>query len=273
MSTSQTSRAGLAHARTAGPISAPASIVDHARSRRPAGSTPRSIACRCTAGTRSRSSSTTRAATAPSSRRNTGTRGKPCPLAVVNGEDPALFIAGFEYLPAGASEYDFAGAIKGAPIEVFAGPVTGLPLPAQRGDHPRRRAAAAEPGDAAGRPVRRVHRLLRRRQAALPGDGGDGDPPPQRSDPARLAADEAAALPFRPAVPRRRHLEQSRDGRRHRRRRRVAARRAADDRGGAQAALRRPRQARRADRGRQQLHGPARGRGRRRRRSVRTSPT
>jgi len=58
-------------------------------------------------------------------------RGAPCPVAVVNGEDPALFIAGFEYLPAGACEYDFAGAIKGAPIEIFAGPVTGLPLPAQ----------------------------------------------------------------------------------------------------------------------------------------------
>jgi UbiD family decarboxylase len=56
--------------------------------------------------------------------------GKPCPVAVVNGEDPALFIAGFEYLPEGASEYDFAGAIKGAPIEIFPGPVTGLPLPA-----------------------------------------------------------------------------------------------------------------------------------------------
>jgi UbiD family decarboxylase len=56
--------------------------------------------------------------------------GKPCPVAVVNGEDPALFIAGFEYLAAGVSEYDFAGAIKGAPIEIFSGPVTGLPIPA-----------------------------------------------------------------------------------------------------------------------------------------------
>ena len=58
-------------------------------------------------------------------------RGKSCPVAVVNGEDPALFIAGFEYLPDGQSEYDFAGAIKGAPIEVLDGPLTGLPLPAQ----------------------------------------------------------------------------------------------------------------------------------------------
>src|ERR1019366_2260659 len=58
-------------------------------------------------------------------------RGKACPVAVVNGPDPALFIAGFEYLPEGQSEYDFAGAIKGAPIEVLNGPLTGLPVPAQ----------------------------------------------------------------------------------------------------------------------------------------------
>ncbi len=58
-------------------------------------------------------------------------RGESCPVAVVNGEDPALFIAGFEYLPAGQSEYEFAGAIKGAPVEIVAGPVTGLPLPAR----------------------------------------------------------------------------------------------------------------------------------------------
>ncbi|HZR62256.1 MAG TPA: UbiD family decarboxylase [Xanthobacteraceae bacterium] len=57
-------------------------------------------------------------------------RGESCPVAVVHGEDPALFIAGFEYLPDGRSEYEFAGSIKGAPIEVCAGPQTGLPLPA-----------------------------------------------------------------------------------------------------------------------------------------------
>jgi 4-hydroxy-3-polyprenylbenzoate decarboxylase len=56
--------------------------------------------------------------------------GKACPLAVVNGEDPALFIAGFEYLPSGQSEYEFAGAIKGGPIEVHPGPLTRLPIPA-----------------------------------------------------------------------------------------------------------------------------------------------
>jgi UbiD family decarboxylase len=58
-------------------------------------------------------------------------RGTPCPVAVVHGEDPALFIAGFEYLPAGQSEYEFAGAVKGMPVEVFPGPQTGLPIPAR----------------------------------------------------------------------------------------------------------------------------------------------
>src|SRR4029453_5950852 len=58
-------------------------------------------------------------------------KGEVCPVAVVNGEDPALFIAGFEYLPAGQSEYVFAGAIKGEPIGVFPGPASALPLPAR----------------------------------------------------------------------------------------------------------------------------------------------
>jgi UbiD family decarboxylase len=58
-------------------------------------------------------------------------RGRRCPVAVVHGPDPALFVAGFEYLPEGVSEYAFAGAIKGRPLEVVAGPATGLPVPAQ----------------------------------------------------------------------------------------------------------------------------------------------
>jgi UbiD family decarboxylase len=57
-------------------------------------------------------------------------KGQSCPVTVVNGQDPALFIAGFEYLPDGQSEYDFAGAIKGAPLQMMDGPLTGLPLPA-----------------------------------------------------------------------------------------------------------------------------------------------
>ena len=58
-------------------------------------------------------------------------QGKPCPVAIVNGEDPALFIAGCEYLAEGVSEYDFAGAILGRPLEVVPGPLTGIPVPAK----------------------------------------------------------------------------------------------------------------------------------------------
>jgi UbiD family decarboxylase len=56
-------------------------------------------------------------------------KGQSCPVAVVNGEDPSLFVAGFEYLPPGQSEYEFAGGIRGAPINVVPGPLTNLPLP------------------------------------------------------------------------------------------------------------------------------------------------
>lgn len=55
--------------------------------------------------------------------------GRPCPIAIVNGQDPALFMSGFEYLPEGQSEYAFAGGIKGMPVEVCPAPLTGLPVP------------------------------------------------------------------------------------------------------------------------------------------------
>ena len=200
-------------------------------------------------------------------------QGKPCPLAVVNGEDPALFIAGFEYLPAGQSEYEFAGAIKGAPIEVYRGTADRPADPGARGDRVRRPSPADERDHAAGRTVRRIHRLLRIGSAAGAGHGGDGILSSRRSDPAGLAADEAAALSFRAAVPRRHHLAESRCRRRHRRGRGLAARLAAHDRGGAQAALRRPRQARRAGRRGAQLHGAHRRGGGRRRRPVQPRTT
>jgi 4-hydroxy-3-polyprenylbenzoate decarboxylase len=57
-------------------------------------------------------------------------KGQSCPVAVVNGEDPSLFVAGFEYLPPGQSEYEFAGAIRGVPLAVIPGPQTNLPIPA-----------------------------------------------------------------------------------------------------------------------------------------------
>ena len=57
-------------------------------------------------------------------------RGEPCPIAVVCGMHPALFmIAGLE-IPYGRNEYDAAGGLIGEPVEVIAGPRTGLPIPA-----------------------------------------------------------------------------------------------------------------------------------------------
>src|SRR6266849_6338989 len=56
--------------------------------------------------------------------------GKPCPIAVVCGMHPALFmIAGLE-IPHGKNEYDAAGGLLGEPVEVLTGPKTGLPIPA-----------------------------------------------------------------------------------------------------------------------------------------------
>ncbi len=57
-------------------------------------------------------------------------RKEPCPIAVVCGMDPLLFIASTLEVPQGLSEYDWAGGIRGEPFEVVKGPLTGLPIPA-----------------------------------------------------------------------------------------------------------------------------------------------
>ncbi|MFC1869737.1 UbiD family decarboxylase [Chloroflexota bacterium] len=58
-------------------------------------------------------------------------KGESCPIAVVFGADPTLFAAGTDYsVSSGVSEYDFAGWIRGAPIEVVKGEATDLPIPA-----------------------------------------------------------------------------------------------------------------------------------------------
>jgi 4-hydroxy-3-polyprenylbenzoate decarboxylase len=57
-------------------------------------------------------------------------QGKPCPVAICFGMDPLLLIPGGSEVEFGVSEYDYAGGIRGAPIEVIEGSVTGLPFPA-----------------------------------------------------------------------------------------------------------------------------------------------
>ena len=57
--------------------------------------------------------------------------GKPFEVAISFGHDPLLFVAASAKFRWGVSEYDWAGAMKGEPIEVIQGPVTGLPIPAR----------------------------------------------------------------------------------------------------------------------------------------------
>ena len=57
-------------------------------------------------------------------------RGEPCPIAVVVGMHPALFMVSGLEIPYGKNEYDVAGGLLGEPVEVIGGPRTGLPIPA-----------------------------------------------------------------------------------------------------------------------------------------------
>jgi UbiD family decarboxylase len=57
-------------------------------------------------------------------------RGQPCPVAIAVGQDPAVTLSAFYSAQWGVSEYDFAGWLRGAPVEVMRGPTTGLPIPA-----------------------------------------------------------------------------------------------------------------------------------------------
>lgn len=64
-------------------------------------------------------------------RQNWWKRGEPCPVAVAYGIDPLLFAVGSQGFAKNVSEYEFAGGIRGEPVEVTRGGVTGLPIPAQ----------------------------------------------------------------------------------------------------------------------------------------------
>jgi len=59
-------------------------------------------------------------------------RGKSCPVVISLAQDPALWMAAtYNGVPWGMSEFDFAGWLRGKPIEVIRGEVTGLPIPAR----------------------------------------------------------------------------------------------------------------------------------------------
>jgi 4-hydroxy-3-polyprenylbenzoate decarboxylase len=57
-------------------------------------------------------------------------RGERCPVAVVVGMHPALFMVSGLEIPYGKNEYDVAGGLVGEPVDIVAAPQTGLPIPA-----------------------------------------------------------------------------------------------------------------------------------------------
>ena len=57
-------------------------------------------------------------------------RGEPCPVVISLGHDPLLYLAASLPVPYDVSEYNFVGAIRKEPMEVFDGEITGLPIPA-----------------------------------------------------------------------------------------------------------------------------------------------
>lgn len=63
-------------------------------------------------------------------RRKYWAKGIPCPAAVALGQEPLLWAMGCLALPWGISEYEYAGWVKGNPIEITKGVMTDLPIPA-----------------------------------------------------------------------------------------------------------------------------------------------
>jgi len=57
-------------------------------------------------------------------------RNEPMPVAVVVGGDPLTFLLASSELPYGVCELDIAGSLRGKPVKVVKGKVTGLPIPA-----------------------------------------------------------------------------------------------------------------------------------------------
>lgn len=54
-------------------------------------------------------------------------QGKSCPVVAVFGEDPLSFIVSHSKIPWGHTELDQIGGLRGRPLEVIKGPITGLP--------------------------------------------------------------------------------------------------------------------------------------------------
>ena len=177
-------------------------LQHHPRSRRRTGSTPAPIARRCT--TRTSVGIVWRAGHHGCIHREKYfKRGEPMPVAMVLGGDPLAFFYGGVEAPYGMFEIDIVGGMRGRPIKMVRGKVTGLPFPANAEIVLEGYVTPDKRHDR--RPVRRMDRPLRRRRAHDAGARHQGDLSPQRSDPARRAADgrgarRDGALPRRDAL-------------------------------------------------------------------------
>lgn len=58
-------------------------------------------------------------------------RGEPCEVVVAYGIDPVLFMVGAQSYGATLSEFEVAGGLTGAPVELTTGVATSLPIPAR----------------------------------------------------------------------------------------------------------------------------------------------
>src|ERR1051326_2169523 len=122
--------------------------------------------------------------------------GKPCPVAISFGHHPIYFLVASTDAPYGVSEYAYAGGILGKPVELVAGPLTGLPLPADselaiEGEViPGETTVEGPFGEWTGYYASRQNEPVIRVNGA--GDPVDRRYPPARSDPLRLSA----AAPF-----------------------------------------------------------------------------
>lgn len=57
-------------------------------------------------------------------------KGESCPIVATFGQDPLTFMASITKIPWEKSELDYVGGLRGKPLKIIKGPVTGLPIPA-----------------------------------------------------------------------------------------------------------------------------------------------
>ncbi len=107
--------------------------------------------------------------------------GKPCPMAIIVGIDPATYIAARYTLSDNVAEFDWAGGLVGRPIDCIEGELTGLPFPANseivlEGEVSPDETAMEGPfgewtgyyaGDAREEPVIRIKRIYHRNDPIL----------------------------------------------------------------------------------------------------------